>query len=485
MAYFIIMLILTSFIAATAAYVAQSSRLTQRRNSMISAIQIAEGGAVIAVNDLNTAVTNSGPGTVFTKLTGISYAPYNLSGTLGGGTYKVYTRTIAAGAPFSGQTIDAQIWITNAPSPPTAKIIATANVGGVTQTATVNAKISFGYGAAILSVNDGTSETGASKAVAQDGNVTVSASGKGPTVVYGNTNGLAVMANGRVNVSSTNGNVIDIPPNSISMTNYSADTPVPDYTTQGTSNTLFDISRFVAVANGTLAGYSASGNNHFTNLANFITAAKLHTAANPMEGVIVVDVYGGSDSKGTGADPNMKNLDTKSLPNGINVRGSLVFNFTGSGWDPTTSKIIVDTPVNINAANLSGLVATNPATYTSGYPPTYLDPTKNPANINIAPTYQNFTSSDDLPALLYTIGVVDLHNSLNICGAMYTPSYMEIENKHDGDTQYINGELIMGNGIYLENNSAATTVVTYDPRAVQNLATAGTAGKRVFVTYWQ
>jgi hypothetical protein len=500
MAFLVIMLILSSFIAATEAYVAQTSSMTKRRNNMISALQYAQGGAVIAVNDLSTAVTTNGSATLFTKLTGIAYAPYTLNGALGGGNYKVYTRTIAASAPFSGQTVNAQIWLTNAPMPSTATIVATATVGEVTQTAIVNAKISFGLGAAILSVNNGTSETSASKAVAQDGNVTMNGSGKGPLVVYGGTNGMAAMANGRINVSSTNTSLVNVAANAFSMTNYSAGTPIPDYTSQGSSNTLFYINRFIAVADRTSGGFAPSGNNHFTNLITFITAANLYNPTvhsggkTAMEGVIVVDVYGG-DAKGKGADPDMNDMSkTGILPNGINVRGSLVFNFTGSGWDPTTSKIVIDNPININPANISGLVATNPATYTTGYPPVYANTNMAPFNINITGVtdpatglkdFQNFVIYDDLPAMVYTIGVVDLHNSLNISGAMYTPSYMEIENKHDGDTQYIMGELIMGNGIYLENTSAATTVVAYDVNAVNNLATSGTAGKKVYVTFWQ
>jgi alpha-tubulin suppressor-like RCC1 family protein len=307
--------------------------------------------------------------------------------------------------------------------------------------------------AAIISVNDGTTETNASKVAGQDGNVSINGAGIGPLVVYGGANGLAVLANGRVNVSSTNTSGVDIPANSISMTNYGFGTTIPDYTTQGTSSALFDIGRLIAVANATPGGYAPSGNNHFTNMSTFITAADLHQSNSPMQGVIVIDVATN--------DPHLNGLTTAFLPTGINVEGCLVFNFTGSGWNSTTIKFVIDTPININPPNLSGLVATNSATYTTGYPPAYTDSTKNPDNIDISGAgYQNFTAADDLPALVNTIGVVDLHNSLNISGVLYTPSYMEIENKHHGDTQYIKGEVIMGNGIYLEDTTTATTVLT-------------------------
>lgn len=307
--------------------------------------------------------------------------------------------------------------------------------------------------AAIISVNDGTTETNVSKAAGQDGNVVINGAGNGPLIVYGGGNGLAVLANGRVNVSSTNTSMVDIAANSISMTNYGFGTTLPEYTTQGASTALFDIGRLIAVANATPGGYAPSGNNYFTNLSTFITAANLHPSNSPMQGVIAIDV--------TNNDPNLGSLTISKVPNGINVVGSLVFNFTGSGWSPTVIKFFIDTPVNINPANLSGLVATNSATYTTGYPPTYTDSTKNPVNIDITGAgYQNFTTADDLPTLVNTIGLVDLHNSLNISGVLYTPSYMEIENKHNDDTQYIKGEVIMGSGIYLENTQTATTVLS-------------------------
>jgi hypothetical protein len=100
--------------------------------------------------------------------------------------------------------------------------------------------------------------------------------------------------------------------------------------------------------------------------------------------------------------------------------------------------------------------------------------------------YTNFTAIDDLPALVYTVGVVDLHGPLNICGVMYTPSYMEIENKQPNQTQYIKGCVIMGNGIYYENNSkGSTSIISYDNNAVDALATLTGAGKQVRVAYWQ
>jgi hypothetical protein len=348
-------------------------------------------------------------------------------------------------------------------------------VGAVTQKATLNFSVGWGYPAAIISVNDGTTSTSVAKAAGQAGNVVINGDKSGTIVVDGGP-GLAVLANGRVNLDT---NYVNAPVSAYSMTNYSTANEVPDYTAQGTTNALFDINRFIAVANATPNGYSPSLNNHFTNISTFITAANLHGTNAAMKGVVVVDIYT--------ADKNLGNLTDKNIPQGINVKGTLVFNFCGPGWDPVSEKIIVTADLNINAADLSHLVATNPATYTTGYPPTYTgaDANKNPATINIAPL-QNFTSSDDLPAELYTYGCLDMHGNANICGVCYTPSYMEIENKTAGNTQYIRGACIMGNGIYYENTSSgSTSIISFDPTTVDSLATLGAAGKQVKVTYWQ
>jgi hypothetical protein len=471
LAYFIILLIAIAGITSVAAYVTQTTRLAQRRSSMVDAYEYATAGAVMACTDLNAAFTNGG-NTVIANLQALP-SPYAVNPSLSTTNQKILERTISS--PFTNQTVSAQIWLPITSVPTTAKIVTRAAVGDVSQTTTLNVKLAWSFPAAIISVNDGTTDTSVSKGTAQEGNVVVNGNRSGPIVVDGNV-GLAVLANGRVN---TDTNYVNPPPSAYSMTNYNTVNQIPDYTSQGTSNSLFDIGRFIAVADHTTNAVSSTGNNHFTNLLSFMTAAQAcnNTAAKAMEGVIVVDV-----SK---TDGDMNSLTLANIPNGINVRGTLLFNFIGSGWSPTSSKIVITAAVNINPADLSGLVATDPSTYTTGFPATYVDPNKNPVTINIAP-YQNFRPIDDLPALVYSIGVVDLHGPLNICGAMYTPSYMEIENKQPNQTQYIKGCVIMGNGIYYENNqNGSTSIISFDQSAVDALATLNGAGKEVRVAYWQ
>ena len=167
----------------------------------------------------------------------------------------------------------------------------------------------------------------------------------------------------------------------------------------------------------------------------------------------------------------------------LNLHGTLVFNFADDV--SATDKIINTTTMNINPADLSHLVATDPSTYTSGYPPVYIDDLhKNPANITPV-GYEKFSATDDLPAMMYNIGIFDIHGNVNISGVLYSPSFFEIENKQDGQIQYFKGSLITGGGILFENTKAATSIISYDVHVLDQLSTMGGKGKGVFATYWE
>ena len=475
LAYFIIVVLAVTALVSVSAYVAQSARVAHRRSDMIAARQYAESGAVIASVDMSTAYSTTNQSATFPgSLTTLS-TPYTLNSTLSTSAQNVYERTISS--PFVNQTITAQIWVPNSASPKAGKVVASATVGDVTQSATVNLQMTFGYGAAIVSTGRGTTDPSVDKNTAKDGNVVVSGGGSGKTLIVDGGTGLAVAANGQVNIDPT----ATVPPGTVSKTNWSTANQIPDYTAQGTANSLFDFNRFIAVANATTnALNTATHNNHFTNLTTFIAAANavVLTPAAALEGVIVVDIP-------TKTDPDFGSLDVAHLPNGINVRGTLFFNF-GPSFGPL-DKIINEAEMNINPANLGGLVVTNGTTYASGYPPVYYDNSKNPTNIVIAPQgYTNFVAGDDLPALMYSIGTLDIHGPANVSGVCYTPSYMEIENKKAGQTQYFKGMLIMGEGIFYENSSSgSTSIISYDRSALDNLTTTGNKGKIVSVAYWQ
>lgn len=457
-AYFLLAIVIVSAIASLYAYSIQNLNLTHRRQNLAAAHEFAEGGVLVGCAALENAFTN----TTGNLLSRLQAAPNNFArnNSLSDSRQLVFERVVTA--PFTNQSVTVQIWTTNSSSPSKARITATASVGGVTQTNTTHLDLAFGWGAAIISDNPGSTDTGTSKSVAQKGNVVVEGTGSNATIVDG-----GILANGRANT-----NYCRVPPGqlmragqplnaAISMNNRNTAYEIPDYTADGATDQLFDFDRFIAAA-------KASG-NHFTNLTSFVNVMKTGVT---LEGIVAVDI----------AKSGLPSLSDSTLPFGINIRGTLVFNFS-SEYRPS-DKVINSAAMNINAANLAGLVPGNPATYTSGYPPVYSNPAKNPVNIDLASRgFANFTPYDDLPALMYNVGILDIHGPANICGVVYSPSFMEIENKQDGQIQYFKGTLIGGGGILLENNKRATTIVSYDPNALDLLATSGGKGKSLKVAY--
>ena len=465
----IMMLIVITAVSSLAAYVTQTVRLANRRSDGVAAMQFAQGGAVIVANDLNNALTNRAA-TFFNNLISGS-TPYTLTAE-GTSPLVVYQRIMTA--PFSNQTVVAKVWFTNATTPTEAAIRCSATVGDVTQTNILHVKFSFGFGAAIICDNPGTSDLGVSKSTAQGGNVVVNGDRSGPIVVDGGE-GLAIWANGNANVDPI---YAKVPASAVLRDAYGTANQIPDYTVPGSSDQLFDFKRFIAVADLTPVQNSINPNrnNHFTNLTTFLLACNkvmLPSREGALEGIVVVDI------KKT--DPD---ITSSLVPNGINIRGTLVFNF-GPTFLPT-DKIVNTSTMNINKANLSGLVATDPSTYTTGYPPAYNDPAKDPANVDITSKgFVNFLPTEDRPALMYNNGVLDIHGNANICGVVYSPCFMEIENKQAGQIQYFRGSLIGGGGIYFENNQASTSVCSYDPATLDLLATSSNKGKLVLATYWE
>lgn len=464
-AFMILAMIIISSVAAVSGYVAQNANVNRRRVLLVDASNYAESGALIAARDLENAYTNSG--VLASNLAGLS-SPYTYNNLLSTAYSNAYERVITS--PFTNQAVAARIWLTNAPTPTKGLIESVATVGGVSATNYATVEMTFGWAAAIISDSPGTSTTTADKAAGQAGNVSLATTGTETTTVDG-----GILANGRVN--RTTG--VNVDTNSLSQTNYGTANQVPDYTAEGSPDQLFDFNRFIAVADAT-----PGGTNHYTSFSAFSNACRSGFA---LEGIVVVDIAKTSvttTNKGkVTTKTSIPKIDVAGFPNGINVRGTLLFNFIGFA---ATDKLVNEATVNINAANLSGFNATNPATFTSGYPPVYSNPAKNPANVTPV-GYPAFTAADDLPAMMYNIGVFDIHGNANICGVVYSPSYMEIENKVPGNTQYFKGSIIGGGGMWLENikGGAGKQVFSFDPNALDRLATSGSKGKTVKVTYRQ
>ncbi len=248
---------------------------------------------------------------------------------------------------------------------------------------------------------------------------------------------------------------------------------VPDYTNPGSEDQLFDFNQFTAAASAKGTSYSLGD---FVNLVN--------NTPGPLEGIIVVNVDAAAFAAqyGAGATPKLKASGANTsrgefnLPNGIDIRGTLVFNITGT--NNPLYKIFVETNLNINPANLTGVDFANPATYTSGYPPTFSNPDRTPQAYGFPP-------GADLPALMYNTAILDIHRGANISGVLYTPSFVEIEQKTGNTTQYFRGQIISGGGVYLEDMSTAgPMVISYDPNAIDTLAIGAGKGK-ILRTQWR
>ena len=139
-------------------------------NDHVAALKLAEGGAMIACSDLNKAFTNHA-GAFLTNLLTATNASYTLQTSPSTNSASVYHVTIRL--PFSNQTVTAQITMTNASSPSSALIQATATVNQTTQQVTVAVTMTFGKGAAIISVNQGDGSASVNKGDAQNGDVVV------------------------------------------------------------------------------------------------------------------------------------------------------------------------------------------------------------------------------------------------------------------------------------------------------------------------
>ena len=471
LAYMLIALVTLTAVASVTTFVVQTTNLARRGCERAWALQFAEGGAAVACGDLARAFDNtftSNEKSLPWQLQHNSGGVYSLNSSLSAGTSNVFERTVTA--PFTDQSVQVQIWLPKTNNAQSGIVIGQATVGRVTQTAVTHVQMVYGYGAAILSDHPGTTKTGVDKSTAQGGNVCINGDKNGPTLIDGGS-GWAILANGRANVDLLYAKVAT---NAISMTNYNTANEIPDYTAIGSSDQLFDFNRFIAVADLTPNGPSPSKNNHFTNMPSFIAAQKNYSRTNPMEGVVVISL----------TSKLMVDIDQNDFPNGINIRGTLVMDYGADvgEWD----KMINTATMNINPADLTGLNPTNPATYKSGLPVVYTDPTKDPVNIDISSKgFANFMPGDDMPALMYSNGILDIHGNCNISGVVYTSSFVEIENKADYQLQYFRGSIIGGNGIYIENTKKSATVVSYDPNCLDLLATSAGKGKKVAAIFWQ
>jgi hypothetical protein len=241
---------------------------------------------------------------------------------------------------------------------------------------------------------------------------------------------------------------------------YGTPDEIPDFTNLGGTDQLFDFDRVEAAA-------TAGAGAIYNNLAEFETAVLAANAlSQPLEGIQFINV----DPAVEGGSPKI------DFAGGVHITGMLVVKFAAG--TSATYKIVAPADVEINAANLGTVVMSDEDTYTSGYPGTYLDPSKRPDSVDISPLFTNFTATEDIPAVMFNNGIVDYHGNTNICGMVYGPSFIEIENKTSGNIQYFNGAIYGGGGVYLEGNaSAGFTAIRYDSNTVDGIRTLDGKGQ--------
>jgi hypothetical protein len=243
---------------------------------------------------------------------------------------------------------------------------------------------------------------------------------------------------------------------------YGSGNELPDYTAPGSSTQLFDFSRFKAAA-------QAGGGQVYSNLSTFCAAMRSANTANvPLYGITYVTIDSAVEGSGPKIDTDISGLGVGVK--GINIQGTLVFHFINA--PDRFYKVFGEAPIHINAgANDATFNPADPSTFKTGYPPV-LPAAKDPRNYDISSLgYKNFGIDDDLPALMFDNGTVDIHQECNICGAMYSPSFMEIENKANA-RQYFNGCIISGGGIYFDAGGApGVQVINFDPQVVDTLPT--------------
>jgi len=70
---------------------------------------------------------------------------------------------------------------------------------------------------------------------------------------------------------------------------------------------------------------------------------------------------------------------------------------------------------------------------------------------------------EDIPTYLYSGGLIDMHNHVNVSGLVYVPQGMELEAKKDYVRQYVSGAIIVRDTFYIEAKSGTVTIVSSDP----------------------
>jgi len=341
------------------------------------------------------------------------------------------------------------------------KVTATASAAHRTRQVVAWYAFRFGFHGAIVSDNVPTTSGGNPKTMAKKGHIVFDGSGNiGEHIVFGDlhSNGEIVYFEKNSPTPLTTENAssqLQAFEGEIKANLGGTDQQIPDFTDASSQKQLFDFARFEAAA---VRGAGAI----YNGLDEFEQALRnSQDSGEPLEGIIVVKI-----------DPGIEGNSPKISGVPIRVTGTLLFDFAdGTSGD---YKVVIDRDVSvrINAADLSDVDFTDKSTYTSGYPGKYLDATKQPQKVDISfDGFENFRQDDDLPAVMFNNGIVDFHGEVNVCGLVYGPAFIEIENKN-ANVMYINGALFGGGGVYLQAHGSGDGVIAihHDPNTTDRLA---------------
>ena len=271
--YVLVAIVLLGMIGSVGALVTQQTRVTLRQTQLAKAYQFADGGASIATGDLNRAY-DSNANDIGTELINDDEFPYTLSSSLSTEDEFCYVRTI--GAPFTNQLVSAQIWLKKDPSEGTARVVADATHGKVTQTVTVHVMASYAFGAALVSTAQGDGSTKVKKSSAQNG---------GNLVIEGKD--ITIEGSTRSN-GPTLFDYYEPENGQIKADLYGTEDEIPNYT--DSANQLFDFERFKAVAKKMK---DASGDEQVYDVKGFKEAmleAQKTGGKGYLEGIIVVEI---------------------------------------------------------------------------------------------------------------------------------------------------------------------------------------------------
>jgi hypothetical protein len=291
--------------------------------------------------------------------------------------------------------------------------------------------------------------------------------------VYGGiqSNGRVYRADAKTNTEVTPENVATVLPNFHGPLRTALDgtaAELPDYTVPGAAQQLFDFKKFEDAAK---SGHGAS----YDSLAKFAAAMNLANAENrPLQGMIYVTVDA-NDFPSSARITSVASSGAVTIPGGIRVDGTLAFHVTHAPSD--AYPLSIQTSLSVNAVKLPATFdPEDPQTFASGYPATM------PSELD-AHTAIGFKLDDDLPAIATDGGALEILRGANVCGIVYAPSFLRIEDPAD-EPQFFQGGLIAGAGIFAQSGATANgaQVIAFDPSTFDSLRTFDRLGKAPVLT---